>query len=38
MAHVKLTRLQDVDEGALTDYVRQAVALNIRKGDPTNGR
>jgi hypothetical protein len=35
MRHVKLTSVQDVDEEALADLVRQAVALNATRGDPT---
>jgi hypothetical protein len=35
MRHVKLTNLDDVDQGAFTDFVNQAVSLNLSKGDPT---
>ena len=35
MRHVKLTNLDDVDQGAFTDFVKQAVSLNLSKGDPT---
>lgn len=35
MRHVKLTNLEDVDRGAFTDFVNQAVSLNLSKGDPT---
>jgi hypothetical protein len=37
MRHVKLTRLDDVDESVLANFVRQAVELNKAKGDPTRG-
>jgi hypothetical protein len=35
MRHVKLTNLDDVDQGAFTDFINQAVSLNLSKGDPT---
>ncbi len=35
MRHVKLTNLDDVDQGAFTDFVKQVVSLNFSKGDPT---
>ena len=35
MRHVKLTNLDDVDQGAFTDFVNHAVSLNLSKGDPT---
>jgi hypothetical protein len=35
MRHVKLTSLDDIDEQALADLVRQAVELNETRGDPT---
>jgi hypothetical protein len=35
MAHVKLTGLDAIDEGALSALVRQAARLNREKGDPT---
>jgi hypothetical protein len=38
MRHVKLAGIQDVDEAALAGSVRQAVQLNLSKGDPTKGR
>ena len=37
MRHVKLTGVDDVDEAALAGFVRQAVQLNLTKGDPTKG-
>jgi hypothetical protein len=37
MRHVKLTGAEDIDQEAFTDYVRQAVQLNLDKGDPTKG-
>jgi len=37
MRHFKLTRLEDINEEVFTDYVKQAVALNLEKGDPTRG-
>ena len=37
MRHVKLTGLEDIDDEAFTAYVKQAVALNLEKGDPTKG-
>jgi len=38
MRHVKLAGIDDVDEAALAALVRQAVQLNLTKGDPTKGR
>lgn len=38
MRHVKLTSLEDIDEKELAGFVRQAVRLNLSKGDPTKGR
>ncbi len=35
MRHVKLTNLEDVAPGSFTDFVNQAVGLNLSKGDPT---
>ena len=35
MRHLKLSNLDDVDQGAFTDFVNQAVSLNLSKGDPT---
>ena len=37
MRHVKLTSLDDVDENAFVDFVRQAIELNKVRGDPTKG-
>lgn len=37
MRHVKLTGMEDIEEDALRDLVRQAVALNRSKGDPSKG-
>jgi len=37
MRHVRLTKLEDIDEEALSLFVRQAVQLNADKGDPTKG-
>jgi hypothetical protein len=35
MSHVKLTGPGQLDEGALSALVKQAVKLNREKGDPT---
>jgi len=37
MRHVKLTGTNDIDEEAFAAYVKQAVKLNLEKGDPTKG-
>ncbi len=37
MRHIKLTGMEDINEEVFTDYVKQAVALNLEKGDPTRG-
>jgi len=37
MRHVKLESLDDVDEKVFAAFVKQAVQLNIDKGDPTKG-
>ena len=37
MRHVKLTRVEDIDQSAFADFVRQAAQLNLEKGDPTKG-
>lgn len=37
MRHVKLVDSDDINETAFNDYVRQAVKLNLTKGDPTKG-
>lgn len=35
MRHIKITALKDVNKTALADFVKQAVALNAKHGDPT---
>jgi hypothetical protein len=35
MRHLKITAAEAVDEKLIADLVRQAVALNRAKGDPT---
>lgn len=37
MRHIKLSRVDDIDEEAFTAFVNQGVRLNIAKGDPTKG-
>jgi hypothetical protein len=37
MRHVKLTGIDDIDEKEFAEFVRQAVQLNLAKGDPTKG-
>ena len=37
MRHVKLTGVDEIQREVLQDYVREAVALNLVKGDPTKG-
>ena len=37
MRHVKVTGLEDIQEDVLAGLVREAVALNRSKGDPTQG-
>ena len=37
MRHVKLAKVVDIDEPALSAFVKQAVQLNVEKGDPTKG-
>ena len=37
MRHVKLSSLDDIDEQAFSDFIQQAVQLNLSKGDPTKG-
>ncbi len=37
MRHVKLTSLNDVNESVFSGFVKQAVRLNLDKGDPTKG-
>ena len=38
MRHVKLASAEDVDEKRFTVWVKEAVALNAERGDPTKGR
>jgi hypothetical protein len=38
MRHVPLKSVDDIDAVALADFVRQAVQLNLTKGDPTSVR
>lgn len=35
MRHVKLESVKDIHEAACADFVKQAVALNAKHGDPT---
>ena len=35
MRHLKLSRLEDVDPELFSEFIRQAVELNSKKGDPT---
>jgi hypothetical protein len=37
MRHVKLTGVSDIDDEVFADFIRQAVQLNLTKGDPTKG-
>ena len=37
MRHIKLSSLDQVQPQVLTDFVKQALALNLEKGDPTKG-
>lgn len=37
MRHVKLTGVEDIDEETFVAFVKQAVQLNLEKGDPTKG-
>ena len=37
MRHVKLTGLDQIQSQVFTDFVKQALALNLEKGDPTKG-
>ena len=37
MRHIKLTRLDQVQPQVYADFVQQALALNLEKGDPTKG-
>jgi hypothetical protein len=38
MRHVKVATLKEINTAAFTDFVKQAVALNAKHGDPTKGR
>jgi len=38
MRHVKLASAEDIDQERFSAWVREAVALNAEKGDPTKGR
>ena len=35
MRHLKIKSLQELDTALITGYLRQAVALNAEKGNPT---
>jgi hypothetical protein len=35
MRHIRLTSLEDIDSETFTDFIHQAVKLNLSKGDPT---
>ncbi|WP_455392192.1 DUF1801 domain-containing protein [[Eubacterium] cellulosolvens] len=35
MRHIKITSKQDIDEKAITDFVKQGVNLNKKFGDPS---
>lgn len=37
MRHFKLTGIEDIKEEIFAEYVKQSVALNQQKGDPTKG-
>ncbi len=37
MRHVKLTNLEDIQPQVFADFIRQALVLNMEKGDPTKG-
>lgn len=37
MRHIKLTSLDDINKPVFTDYIQQAVRLNLTEGDPTKG-
>ena len=37
MRHVKLTSLEDIQPQVFTEFIRQALVLNMEKGDPTKG-
>jgi hypothetical protein len=36
MRHIKITAKQDIDEKAITDFVKQGVKLNNELGDPSH--
>ena len=38
MKHLKIKSLEQLDADLVTGFVRQAVALNAQKGDPTKGK
>lgn len=38
MKHLKIKGLEQLDTDLITGFVRQAVALNAQKGDPTKGK
>jgi hypothetical protein len=38
MRHIKIASLKDIHKAAFTDFVKQAVALNTKHGDPTKGK
>jgi hypothetical protein len=35
MRHVKLSSIGDIDHEAFTEFIHQAINLNLQKGDPT---
>jgi hypothetical protein len=37
MRHVKLSGVEDVDKETFAAFVKQALELNVEKGDPTKG-
>jgi hypothetical protein len=38
MRHVKLTGMDDIKPQVFAEFVHQAVALNLQKGDLTKGK
>jgi hypothetical protein len=38
MRHIKLTSVNDIDQKVFTDFISQAVQLNLNKGDPTKNK
>ena len=38
MRHIKLAKKEDIDGDVLLGFVKQAVALNVEKGDPAKGK